>query len=149
MKVNYFGYYLKNTASGKSVIFDLRKFLKEYCKMDAPKFKNNFSHNEGKLYLLHVVSDTYLFLMTRSNELIRKVNTNDITVGEIKNLLEQDEQLGFASYILFKENVFGFGSTLLAPKIDVFTKYINELLEALGITAIKGTPTLRKNPFAL
>lgn len=134
MKVNYFGYYLKNTNTGKSVLFDLRNLLKEYCKLNAAKFKNNFSHNDEKLYLLHSVSDAYLFLMTRSNELIRKVNTNDITVGEIKNLLDQNEQLGFASYILFKENAFGFGSTLLAPKVDVFSKYINDLLEALGIT---------------
>ena len=134
MKVNYFGYYLKNTVSGKNILFDLKSFLKEFCKLDAPTFKNNFSHNDEKLYLLHNVTDTYLFLMTRSNELIKKVNTSDITVGEINNLLNQDEQLGFASYVLFKENVFGFGSTLLAPKVDIFARYINDLLEALGIT---------------
>lgn len=134
MKVNYFGYSLKNTVSGKNILFDLKLFLKEFCKLDFPKFKNGFSHNDEKLYLLHTVGDSYLFLMTRSNELIRKVNTNDITVSEIKNLLDQNEQLGFASYLLFKENVFGFASTLLAPKVDIFTKYINDLLEALGIT---------------
>jgi hypothetical protein len=84
-------------------------------------------------YLLHHIGDTFLFLITRSNELIRRINTSDLSIGDIHSLLEQDEQLGFASYIMFKENYFSFGSTLLAPKIDIFCSYLNNLFSKIGI----------------
>jgi len=134
MKVNYFGYYLKHTGSDKRVLFDLSTFLKEFGRVADTDFKNGFTHGDEHLYLLHNSGDIFLFLITRSNELIRKINTSDLSVDEVKNLLDRDEQLGFASYIIFKEHSFGFGSTLLAPKVDIFARYINDLFEALGIT---------------
>lgn len=133
MRINYFSYCIKSTATDQKTLYDIRDFLKTYCKHADPKIKNNFRHNDEHIYLIHLTDDTFLFLMTRSKELIRKVNTNDISVGEINSLLEKGEQLGFASYIHVKEAYFGFGSTLLAPKIDVFANYINNLFEALGI----------------
>jgi len=133
MKVNYFGYCIRNHITGQKVLFDLRAFLKSYCRNADSEFKNIFSHSEEHVYLIHHLDDTFLFLITRSNELIKKVNTNNISVGEINSLLEQDEQLGFASYLHLKEDCFGFASTLLAPKVDVFTAYINDLFESIGV----------------
>lgn len=134
MKVNYFGYYLKHTGSGTKTLFDLRAFLKEFSKLENTAFKNGFTHSDEHLYLLHNSNDIFLFLITRSNELIRKINTSDLSVDEVKNLLDRDEQLGFASYVIFREHSFGFGSTLLAPKVDVFARFINDIFESLGIT---------------
>lgn len=133
MKVNYFGYYLQNLQTAKSVLIDLRPFLKAFTKLEAADFKNSFRHYDENLYLINVHSDTYLFLMTRNNELIRKIDTNDISVGDISSLLETDEHIGFASYIIIKEDFFGFGSTVLAPKADVFATYMNNLFESLGL----------------
>ena len=133
MKVNYFGYYFKNTSNEKKILFDFREFLKAYSRFDSTTFKNSFIHQDEHLYLLHQTDDVFLFVITRSQEIIRKINTNDLSIGEVKSLLDEDEQLGFASYIIVQESFFGFGSTLLAPKFDVFGNYINNLLEALGI----------------
>lgn len=140
MKVNYFGYCIRNHVTGQKVLFDLRGFLKAYCRHAGTAFKNNFFHNDEHVYLIHHFGDTFLFLITRSNELIKKVNTNNISVGEINSLLEQDEQLGFASYLHMKEDHFGFASTLLAPRVDVFTTYINNLFESLGIPNLNFLP---------
>lgn len=140
MKINYFGYCFKNPSSERRVLFDIRNFLREYCRLDNVDFKNRFVHQDEHVYLLHHTSDVYLFIITRSNELIRRVNTEDLSVGEIHSLLAENEQLGFASYIIIKENHFGFGSTLLAPKIDIFGKYINDLLDCLGIVDWRFVP---------
>lgn len=140
MKVNYFGYCMKNHVTNQKVLFDLRDFLKAYCRYAGAEFKNNFFHNDEHVYLIHHFNDTFLFLITRSNELIRKVNTNNISVGEINSLLAQDEQLGFASYLHIKADHFGFASTLLAPKVDVFTIYVNNIFESLGIPDWKFLP---------
>lgn len=134
MKVNYFGYYFQNKSNDKKVLFDFRDFLKAYSRFESIGFKNNFTHQDEHLYLLHQTDDVFLFVITRSQEIIKKINTNDLSIGEVKSLLDEDEQLGFASYIILQESFFGFGSTLLAPKFDVFGNYINSLLEALGIT---------------
>ncbi|WP_444885782.1 hypothetical protein [Microbulbifer sp. PSTR4-B] len=134
MKVNYFGYCIKNNETGKKVLFDIRPFLKAYYKNANTSFKNSFRHHDEHIYLIHHIGDTFFFLATRSNELIKKVNTNNISVGEITSLLEQDEHIGFTSYLHIKEDHFGFASTYLAPKADIFIHYVNELLVALGIT---------------
>ncbi|MGZ8174331.1 MULTISPECIES: hypothetical protein [Methylobacter] len=133
MRVNYFGYCLKNPGTGQKGLFDLSGFLKAYCRFENIDFKNNFKRSDEHLYLLHHINDTFLFLITRSNELIRRINTNDLSIGDVHSLLEQDEQLGFASYVMFKENYFSFGSTLLAPKIDIFASYLNDLFNKIGI----------------
>lgn len=133
MKVNYFGYCLRNSNTEQKVLFDIRRFLKAYCRFDNIEFKNRFRHTDEHVYLLHHVDDVFMFIITRSNEIVRKINTNDLSIGEIHSLLEQDEQLGFASYVIVKDNSFGFGSTMLAPKFDVFCSYVNNILEALGI----------------
>lgn len=140
MKINYFGYCFKSPSNDRKVLFDIRTFLRAYCRLDNVNFKNTFMHQDEHVYLLHHTADIYLFIITRSNELIRRVNTEDLSVGEIHSLLADNEQLGFASYIIVKESYFGFGSTLLAPKIDVFGQYINNLLECLGIVDWRFVP---------
>lgn len=133
MKVNYYGYCLRNISTGNKFRFDIRPFIAAFCRFDSVTFKNRFLHQGEHVYLLHHIDDVYLFLITRSDEIIRKVNTADLSIGEIHSALAQNEQLGFASYLILKQDHFGFGSTLLAPKADALVKYINNLLETIGI----------------
>ena len=133
MKVNYFGYYFLDNTTQDKVLFDIRPFIKKFCATECVEFKNSFTHQDEHIYLLHHINDVYLFIITRSNEVIRKINTTNLSVDEIHSLLEKDEQLGFASYVIIKDHYFGFGSTLLAPKADIFSRYINLLLISLGI----------------
>ena len=132
MKVNYFGYYLNNSDDNKKVLCDLRAFLKAFCSYENTEFKNNFSYHNERLYLLRQSGDVFLFLVTRSKELIQKIDTKTFSVDEIKDLLADDERLGFASYILLKEHMFGIGCTHLSPRVGLFVNYINELFVGLG-----------------
>jgi hypothetical protein len=134
MKVNYFGYCIRNHTTGSKVLFDLRDFLKSYCAFDSAFFKNSFTHNGENVYIIHHYGDVFYFLTTRSHELIKKINTNNLDVGELNSLLEKDEQLGFSSYLLMKDGYFAFASTMLAPKVDGLASYLNNLFESLGIT---------------
>jgi hypothetical protein len=134
MRVNYFGYCLINHETGQKVLCDLSGFLKAYCLFKDNSFKNDFKHSDEQLYILHYFGDTFLFLITRSNELIKKINTHDLSIGDVHSLLEKDEELGFASYVMFKDNYFSFGSTLLAPKMDIFASYLNKLFKKIGIS---------------
>ena len=134
MRINYYGYYLQHRDKDKKVLLDIRDILNCFCKYDDKKYKSKFSHLEENVYISHQVNDLYLFIMTRSHEIIKKVNTNNLSVNDIQELLEKNEKLGFASFILLKENYFSFGSTLLAPKFQVFGNFVNEILASLNIT---------------
>ncbi|WP_422464008.1 hypothetical protein [Endozoicomonas sp. ALB115] len=134
MRINYFGYFLKHRNRDERVLFDLRDILKSFCKLNNNQYKSNFKYSDEHIFISHQVGDVYLFLMTRSHEIIKKINTNDLSVDDIQDLLNQNEKLGFASYILLKENYFSFGSTLLAPKFQVFADYINKILHSLNIS---------------
>lgn len=133
MRVNYFGYYLKNEQTGIKYLFDIRPFLKAFCKIESKSFKNRFDYNDEKLYLINKGSDTFLFIMTRSQELIKKIDTDKLTVEELEDMLSSSEQIGFASYLIVKEDNFGFASTVLAPKIDVFGSFISKIFTSLNL----------------
>lgn len=133
MKLSYYAYCLRNMDTGERIRYDLTSFIKAFTQFNNIKFKSRFTHDGENLYLLHNVGDTYLFLMTRSQEIIKKIDTSDLSVSEIHTLLKSNEQLGFASYVLFKNNYFGFASTLLAPRIDAFSTFMNDLFESVGI----------------
>ncbi|MDN3697789.1 hypothetical protein QWY97_10570, partial [Vibrio cortegadensis] len=131
---------LNNIDNQHKTLFDIRPFLHSFCALDAVQYKNNFTHSGEHLYLFPVHGDVFMFVMTRSSDIIRKVNTREITVEQIRDLLGEDNQLGFASYVLITENCFGFGSTLLAPKSDVFIEFINTIFISLGIVNWKLIP---------
>jgi hypothetical protein len=134
MKVSYFGYCLKNDETMERKRLDLPRLLKNYCRLDNVEFKNQFLHQDEHLYLMYENSNVFLFLITRNSELIRTINTNNLSVAEVNDLLENGEALGFASYLLIKDDCFGFGSTLMAPKANIFIRYVNDLLGSLGVT---------------
>ncbi|MBB1617011.1 hypothetical protein A9978_31635 [Pseudomonas sp. UMC65] len=66
--------------------------------------------------------------MTRDAETFKKIDTSSMSIGEFKQFLGQDEKVGFASYLIIKNNFFGFASSSLSPKFDTFCEMINTLL---------------------
>ncbi|WP_233081668.1 hypothetical protein [Rheinheimera soli] len=140
LKVSYFHYCLQNTNDNTRYKHDIRPFLKAYCAVNAPSFKNQFSHQGENVYLIHHVGDVFLFLITRSKEIIRRIKTDDLTVSEVHSLLAQNEHLSFASYVIVKESCIGIGSTLLAPRQDVLWSYIGSLLTHIGLSNWALTP---------
>lgn len=132
MKVTYFSYGIVDRKTENKSLFDIRPFIKAYCRLDAPAFKNNFKHNDEHIYLIPHLGDVFFFVMTRNNEVIRKIDSSDISISGIKELLGTDEHLGFASYVIIKGNYIGFASTIFAPKVDVFASFMDKLLDASG-----------------
>lgn len=137
MKINYFAYYLTKAGSDEKVLFDIRPFLKAFCRLDAPAFKASFKYSDELLFLLPHVGDTFLFIITRNSEVIRKINTSDMKIEDIQQLLDEKEHIGFASYVLIKDDFIGFASTTFAPKFIMLNHFINEIFENLGIVEHK------------
>lgn len=69
-----------------------------------------------------------MLLMTRDEDVFRSINTANLSVNEIRNILGTDERIGFSSYVVIKPHYFGFASTSLSPKFDVFSTLVNEIL---------------------
>jgi hypothetical protein len=132
MKVTYFAYCLKEKSTENRCLIDLRKFLRAYCSFDSPGVKNSFVYNGENVYLIHYVDDIFFFIMTRNGDIIRKINSVDFSVGDIGSLLNDHERIGFASYVLIKDKTIGFASTIFAPKVDVFSSFMNHLFTITG-----------------
>jgi hypothetical protein len=133
MRINYFGYFIVNNNTGIKHLIDIRPFLANFCSIDSPVFKNKFNYMDEKLFLFQQPSDMFLFLMTRSNEIIKKINIANLNLGEIYTLLGQNEHLGFASYTIIKENHLCFASTVLAPRWNIFADFINQIFKSIGL----------------
>ncbi len=133
MKLNYFGYHIEKTEDNMSYLYDIRALIRTFCNLDSVTFKNSFQYNNEQIYLFPAAQDIYLFVMTRSNEVIKKINTNDLNVNEIYELLDQGEQLGFASYVYIQNNFLGFASTFLAPKIPALVHLIDEIFRKVDL----------------
>lgn len=131
MKCNYFGYYLKD-QKGNKVWFDLTPFLDSFLDYASLKVKSSIVYNDEYLYLMRHFDNVYFFVMTKSQEVAKAINTNDLSLSQIRTLLDDSQQLGFASYLIFNEYYFGFASTLYAPKINALGYFIDSLLKASG-----------------
>lgn len=150
MKLSYYGYSVERHADGEKFLFDMRPFIDAFSKFQDVNFKNKFSHAGENVYLLCAGKDFYLYLITRSQEVIRKIKSTDHSVSEINDMLQRDERLGFASYVYLGNGFIGFASTIMAPKTNSFSKFINDIFEAIGNSDYKFTlhPFLQEATFA-
>lgn len=133
MRVSYYGYYLRDQRTGNKYLIDLRPFIRAFCGAAPTDLKNKVMHYDEHLYLFHLTGDLYLLIRTRSHEIIKKVNAERVDVSEIYDLFEHDEYLGFASYVLLRDHFLAFASTILAPKLKIFSYLVDQVFEILGI----------------
>lgn len=133
MKMNYHGYTIERHKDQKHYLMDIRPFLRAFCNFNNAKYKNRFTYAGEHIYLLHQTDNLYLFLMTRSHEIIKKIRSDNLTVTEIYTLLNRQEKLGFVSYLYMDKSYFGFASTIMAPRIKAFVGYINDIFDSLNI----------------
>lgn len=133
MRLNYHAYYFQNMQTGRKVQLDIRPFLRAFSSLQSPEVRSCVEYNGETLYLMHDVEDTFLLVQTRMNEIIRKIDTQNLTVDEITALLNDHEQVGFASYLHFGEGFFGIATTVLAPRIGAVDALISTLFNMLNI----------------
>lgn len=135
MNIRYFYYHFENQHTGEKIRFDIRPFLKQFAALDAPAFKNKIKRHDEYLYITHQFTDIFMLIQTKRNEIIRKINTENLSVEEVNSLLEENEHFGFASYLSIKEDYFGICSTLLAPRFESLTLMMGQILDMLNIDA--------------
>ncbi len=134
MKLSYYGYSFTEKKNNVKKGMSIKEFIKNFCKYNDPTYKNTFRHNNEHIFLLPATGDLYLFIETRNNEIIKKINANDTTVSEIIDSLNQGEMIGFASYVYISDSYLGFASTSMAPRIHTFGNFIDEIFVSLNIT---------------
>ncbi|MBI9077156.1 MAG: hypothetical protein JEZ02_17235, partial [Desulfatibacillum sp.] len=126
MKINYYKYYLTNES--KKYHVDMTPVLKCFLKAKDETLYSSFQFKDENLFLFHVVPPVYMFVVTKSSEIIKAIHKGGLSQDDIYKKLNTDERLGFAAYINFSEYFYGIGSTLHGPKNDAFVTFLNGIL---------------------
>jgi hypothetical protein len=136
MKLTYFNYHLKNHVIPNAKIkYNLKTFITSFCAFKNSHFKSSFDYEGEHIFLFWIADDIYLFINTKSNEIIKSINSKQVNYGDVYEKLQSDETLGFASYLYFSEDFYGIAATIHGPKNVVFTWFINALLKRCGIAS--------------
>lgn len=146
LKTRYFGYYFKEYGTGKKYFSDIRALLKNFTDFECPKYKNSFKHEDESLYLFPAAEDVFLFVETRNTDFFRKIK-RDLTLEDLRSVIDSDSKLGYCSYLVVGDNYFGMASTYMAPGITPFITFMNDILGSLGLSNLEFCvkPLLRKN----
>lgn len=136
MRVNYYGYSVRKLEDNSHYLMDLSGFIKAFIAHSGVEFKRKFKHSDENVYLLPMGGNFHLFIVAKSDEIIKKITSNDagVQVNEIDDMLQRDESLGFASYLYFDKFYFAFASKMLSPKTPVFANFINDIFKELSIS---------------
>lgn len=135
MKVSYYGYAFKDMQSNALSANGLKGLLSAFCAYNNITLKNDFRCGDEKQFLLHHLGNLFLFIQTRSYELIKKIDSQSLSVSEIYEQLRQDERIGFASYVYIEPSYFAYASTMMAPKVNTFADFVNKLLAKLQVSS--------------
>jgi len=139
LKIGYFAHHVYDTHNEVNYRFDLKPFLKALINWETSiELAKRLTKDGEHLYLLPVEGkkDFYLFVQTKSQDVIQKIKTSDdsIATKKIVDELEKDSTVGFASYVYFddKRNLFAFSSRQNSPRYGAFKNFINDLIGKLG-----------------
>lgn len=133
MRVGYFGYYVKNRQTGDSHIVDLRNFVRDFVACEDINFKQKFTYNAENLLLLPAEGSTYLFVQTRSLEIVKRVKRGEWDADDIRRVLANDQAVGFASYVSLNHEWLGTACRVMSPRHTAFSHLMNSIFEELQI----------------
>lgn len=137
MKITYYSYCLSDEDKA-FYSFDLRKIFENFCKKSTKSFRALFTTEfSERLYLFPLYSDIYLFVVAKDNELIKAIDNEKFEHKDIYSKLEDNESLGFASYIIIKDCYYGLGSTFYGPKNNKVIAFVNKLFEYIHGDTLK------------
>lgn len=132
MKVTYHSYFFEdeNGQHLNSVVNLLKKFIKH----GNNKLKADFISASGdNLFLFKESNTLYSLIITKDNELIKKINSENVTYEDIRNDLDDNESIGFASFVHIDTDHYAIASTVQGPKNKSFVEFMNQLLEKLRL----------------
>lgn len=150
LKIHYYCYYVEDIETRNKYLFDIRPFLKAFTTWEnSLSIATNLTNGKEHLYLLPEGKNYFLFVQTKSNDVIQMIETkgNSIDTSKIVERLDKDTTLGFASYVLFHEteNLFAFSSRLSSPRVNAFKNFFNDMFLLLNEGRFSFVVTQMKN----
>lgn len=76
--------------------------------------------------------NAFLFVMSKDHDFIRKINSEQISQEDIRNTLQRNEEIGFASYVYTEAKYYGLGGVMGGPRHIPFSQFINFILTRIG-----------------
>lgn len=136
MRVSFYGYRViaegktKDRKAGKleQRLVDLRPLIQEFVRWKSSRYKNHLSYHGEPIFLMPLSPPVYLFVMARDRELVKALQTEDLTVEDIRKRLHAKESIGFASYVLIDKHMIGVAAKTYAPRAKAFLGMMNQIL---------------------
>jgi hypothetical protein len=132
MRLSYYGYCLLHVPSGDRYLVDLRALTKKFVSSTNQQFKSSVTYHGERLYLLPFGNSTYLFVQTKTNEIIKAIEGKTLGIQDIRNKLLQNESVGFASYIYMDSSYLGIATKVLSPRITAFCELMTKVVSGYG-----------------
>ncbi len=142
MRLSYYGYCLLHVPTDKRHLVDLRALTKKFVNSTNQQFKASITYHGERLYLLPFGASTYLFVQTKTNEIIKAIERKTLSVQDIRNKLMQNESVGFASYVYMDDSYLGIASRVLSPRITAFAELMTKVIVGYGGTDYAFVPTV-------
>lgn len=142
MRLSYYGYCLLHVPTGKRYLVDLRVLTKKFVNSTNQQFKASVTYHGERLYLLPFGISTYLFVQTKTNEIIKAIEGKTLSIQDIRNKLLQNESVGFASYVYMDASYLGIATKVLSPRITAFCELMNKVVTGYGGSEYIFVPTV-------
>ncbi|TCN78035.1 hypothetical protein [Shewanella fodinae] len=137
MKLYYFSYIIRKISTQEKYLHNIADLLGAFHKSNNVALKSSFKRGDEKLYLTKIDGylNTYYFLKTSNDDLLKRINEQNFTVSDIKDKLESGEKMAFTAHIHFStaQPILAIASGIGCPRLDVFADYTNELFKKVGL----------------
>lgn len=144
MRLVYYTYWLHCNQTERRYRVNIEPLLAAFCRYSDIGYKSQFRCDEERLFLKPNVSPSFIFFITRDTDIIRRLNTRDYSDDDLRDALNEDESIVFASYAFVDESLLAFCTTRMAAPIGVFIEFCNKILQSLGINQyeMKASPLI-------
>lgn len=134
MKLTYYSYHLKKNDN--KYRFSILELLRAYVQNAPSNMKRSFVSKSNETIFLLPRTNQHLFTLitTKNNELIKIINSDSFTYEDIQDDLNENETVGFASYVYVEGDHYAIASTSQGPKNSSFVYFIDQLFTALYLS---------------
>ena len=129
MRLGYYGYYI--TRRNQKYQYNILPILKNFAQIKPCTFsKIEIEDLEEEVFFKDLGMNRFMLILTKNGEIIKAINSETGVAADIYDKIENNNKLGFASYIKFHDSVFGYAicSTAGGPKNNILTDTINKIL---------------------
>lgn len=118
MRTNYFKYDLY-PQNGNALHLPMNAAFTQLINSN-----NQLANINGTYYSIHHISgDVFMFLKANNTDIIKTIDRASHHYQDISAILQANEEIAFASYVVIKPRCVGFSSTIYGPKIGAFATY--------------------------